>query len=343
MDITFIAFHDLTSNCRALFASDSIVLVLGYEPSDFEARSFFDFVHPDQSPYCRKLLREIVFGDKAVVITYLRLLCRDESYVDCECMFSVVFDVLVAATRVYQWTLKSEDRIRLAPLIHRAFAASSLIAATRRADILTPKFNHIASSLSSSEHEPRTALILNRASISLPIMYAANSSTQVLEISPSNLTGWSFWDCMNAESLIQAQLAFERAKENDSIAYLRFFWCDPRSHQQPATRHIRQQMQPCSSNFDSSVSACRTEVEAVVSCSSDGLVIVLRRALPIITLEQAMLVKASDLSLHSDRLQGGFASPWGMPLPFLPPPIPRVALDTGSTHCLRFSGDKIII
>ncbi|KAK7206560.1 hypothetical protein BZA70DRAFT_107335 [Myxozyma melibiosi] len=335
MDITFITIHDLTRDCRVLFASDSLGLVLGYESEDVRRRSVFDFVHPDELLECRRSHRKIVFTDKAAAVVYLRLLHSNGSWVSCECVLTVVSDVLFAATSVYQWTVKSEDRARLAPLIHRAFANSSASATASRARMLTqlaPKFDQPF-----VERERRAALILNRASLSLPVMYATHSIESLLGIAADDLKGWNFWDCVNAESQVSAQMAVERAKENDSIAYMRFLWCDPRSHAQPSTVWDSR----LCTNMRSPISNERVEVEAVVSCSSDGLVVVLRRATPVTTPEQAMLVGSSSSSsssttsstnpsLYGDDgggqlLSGVFKSPWGVHV-HLPPPVPTTPL-----------------
>ncbi|KAJ8103050.1 hypothetical protein POJ06DRAFT_246409 [Lipomyces tetrasporus] len=310
MDITFITIHDLTKAGIVLFASDSIELVLGYTASEVEGRSVFDYFHPDELPFAREAHGRGVSLDKAAVIAYCRLLSKDGAWIPCECVFTVVYDVLVAATTVYRHTVKGDVRARLAPFIRRAFSYSS-IESERRAQMmnhLTPKFEDD----SNIPHEPRAALILNRMSQSLPILYSTHAINDIVGLAPDEITGWNLWDCMDASSLESAQLSLERAKENDSISYLRFAWRDPRSQVGPSTlpTQLRSQLgarESTPTRFDI------VEVEAVVSCTSDGLVMVLRRARPISTPEQAALVGTSH---------GVFASPWGAPVPILPLPVP---------------------
>jgi len=201
----------------------------------------------------------------------------------------------------------------------------------------------------------------------------------ILDFPPPEAVGMSFFEFISPGCLQDAVEALERAKENDSIAYLRFFARDPRAAgvelddgHGPHRRRQRRSRSPrlrrgrsnpgrhtgeSTSNqepepegdangdsimtsdeegeeddgdhsgegggednghyYSSSHSTPRTslsnsipltnrgpEVEAVVSCTSDGLVVVLRRARPMIP--------------FSDPRMGFFASPWAR-LPYHPP------------------------
>ena len=81
-------------------------------------------------------------------------------------------------------------------------------------------------------HEPRAALFLNRFTRTLTIMYATNGLTDVLGISAEELNGKSFYYCIQENCLREAVRCLESAKANDSIAYLRFWFRDPRQDDQ---------------------------------------------------------------------------------------------------------------
>ena len=83
-------------------------------------------------------------------------------------------------------------------------------------------------------HEPRAALFLNRFTRTLTIMYATNGMADVLGISAAELTGKSFYCCIQENCLREAVRCLESAKANDSIAYLRFWFRDPRQDDQTA-------------------------------------------------------------------------------------------------------------
>lgn len=107
---------DLTPNANILFASDSVVDILGYEPHEVQGLSCFDFFHPDEVPFARSIHSRGVLLDKAAVLHYARIRSRDERWINCECCFTIVHDVLVASTSVYRRTEKSDSTSHMALL-----------------------------------------------------------------------------------------------------------------------------------------------------------------------------------------------------------------------------------
>ena len=81
-------------------------------------------------------------------------------------------------------------------------------------------------------HEPRAALFLNRFTRTLTIMYATNGLADILGITADELKGKSFYYCIEENCLQEAVKCLEGAKANDSIAYLRFWFRDPRRDDQ---------------------------------------------------------------------------------------------------------------
>lgn len=78
------------------------------------------------------------------------------------------------------------------------------------------------------EREPRAALILNRFTRNLNIMFATNAVASVLGLSPEQVKDKAFYRCIQERCLPDALNCLESAKANDSIAYLRFWSRDPR-------------------------------------------------------------------------------------------------------------------
>jgi hypothetical protein len=78
-------------------------------------------------------------------------------------------------------------------------------------------------------HEPRAALFLNRFTRTLTIMYATSGLRDVIGISAEEMQGRSFYYCIAENCLQDAVKCLENAKGNDSIAYLRFWFRDPRT------------------------------------------------------------------------------------------------------------------
>ena len=80
----------------------------------------------------------------------------------------------------------------------------------------------------SQDHEPRAALFLNRYTRTLTIMYATNGLSSLLGMTGEEMKGKSFYYCIQENCLQDAIRCLENAKSNDSIAYLRFWFRDPR-------------------------------------------------------------------------------------------------------------------
>lgn len=119
-------------------------------------------------------------------------------------------------------------------------------------------------------HEPRAAMFVNRFTRTATIMYATTGVTQILGLRPDQLISKSFFYCIQEGCLRDAVRCLESAKANDSIAYLRFWFRNPMQDEYPdLTRHgLAAYSDPIPP----------LELEAVVSCTSDGLAVILRRA-----------------------------------------------------------------
>lgn len=216
-------------------------------------------------------------------------------------------------------------------------------------------------------------------------MYATSGLNEVIGISAEAMRGRSFYYCIAENCLQDAVKCLENAKGNDSIAYLRFWFRDPRQDDQPLDSdessdeemttdtsedggvHLRSESgdaaggaRPISSmdvdsdeshkdsrhssgdstrgadtheaifgqalRADSSTSSLPPsptadrntppqaepiELEAVISCTSDGLVVCLRRARPMIPHP----TQRPGQPVHQNGL---FAAPWAHE-PVLPP------------------------
>lgn len=92
---------DLTRDASIRYASDSITVVLGYQPVEVLDRSCWDYFHPQELPFARSIHGRGVRLDKAAVLNYCSIRHKDGSWVCCECVFTVVYDVLIASTTVY--------------------------------------------------------------------------------------------------------------------------------------------------------------------------------------------------------------------------------------------------
>jgi PAS domain S-box-containing protein len=114
--------HDLSPHATLLYASDSIEDVLGYEPEEVVGKSCFDYFHPDELPFARDKHGESIQFDNAAVLSYCRsipsihesnihsLKNKEGKWTKCECVFTVVYDVFIAATTLYKRDRKSDGK-----------------------------------------------------------------------------------------------------------------------------------------------------------------------------------------------------------------------------------------
>ncbi|KAK0714611.1 hypothetical protein B0H67DRAFT_487553 [Lasiosphaeris hirsuta] len=394
-DLTFMTIHNLSPDANILFASESILDILGYQPEEVLGKSCFDYFHPDEVPLARSVHSRGVLLDKAAVLHYARIRSRDGRWVSCECCFTIVHDVLVASTSIYSGGAKSEGRAITAPQVRRLFSSSPLDPRYHMLEHLSPKFK-----MKPTEREPRAALVLNRFTRNLSIMFATNAVAAILGLRPDELLDRPFYHCIQENCLANAIACLESAKKNESIAYLRFWFRDPRqddpahgagetdedrdttedededdeddsdlssqedgetdldadissavgdrgswpaetcmdvddrppsrsrtrrnlsSRGHPNARQHAPLTPPSSSGAGSPHSSLGDsegglELEAVVSCTSDGLVVVLRKARPPIPDPQLPLVPAYNYE------NGLFAAPWSLhPIePYYPPEL----------------------
>ncbi|KAF2035213.1 hypothetical protein EK21DRAFT_54732 [Setomelanomma holmii] len=382
MDTTFITIHDLTDDAHILYSSDSIVDILGHTPDEVVNRSVWQFFHPDELPIAKAQHSRGVRLDKAAVLSYCRLKNRQGDWVGCECCFSIVYDVMVCCTSIYRHGMQSQKRAVEAPIVRKLFASSPK----------DPRY-HMLSHLSSKfdlgpeqqTHEPRAALFLNRFTRTLTVMYATSGIEQIIGISGEAMKGRSFYYCIAPNCLNDAVRCLESAKGNDSIAYMRFFFRDPRLEDsddgmsseseddimtdvtssedesdggvdvnEPSTSNgsnSRSLSHPSQGRADdphyamfgehardgssasSSIGSPHSnyrddpiELEAVISCTSDGLVVCLRRARPLLpgTLPAAQPTQA--------QYNGVYAAPWATQPVFHPAPPQYPPYSLGAQH-----------
>ncbi|KAL8798131.1 MAG: hypothetical protein Q9182_006922 [Xanthomendoza sp. 2 TL-2023] len=403
METTFISIHDLTLDARLLYTSQSIVDILGYTSQEVVGKSCWEYFHPDEIPFARAIHGRGVQLDKAAVLNYCQIKNKDGRWVGCECVFTIVHDVIIACTSIFRRGLSSQKRANAA-VVRRLFSSSPQ---DPRYHMLSYISNKFSQDIPRHVHEPRAALFLNRFTRTLTIMYATNGLADILGITAEELNGKSFYYCIQENCLKEAIKCLESAKANDSIAYLRFWFRDPRqddpsdrdermtdgnssgdedeggvhlselmdedgtehaitsgssreqssterSSVEPSFNHYSQRdtadpnsrsssgnstdlggnsneaifdqpatAQSSSSSFSlptperdlPSFQQCQIELEAVVSCASDGLVVVLRKARPTIP----QLSGPAAEPMEHPYTNGLFASPWATE-PIIPSP-----------------------
>ncbi len=132
---------------------------------------------------------------------------------------------------------------------------------------LSPKFK-----MQPTEREPRAALILNRFTRTLSIMFATNAVSSILGVGPDQLQGKSLYECIAENCWSDAIKCLESAKANDSIAYLRFWSRDPRVREDSEENEGDVEMEDQQDTASENDSDCGVRLDDLTGVSvDDGL------------------------------------------------------------------------
>ncbi|KAL9105871.1 MAG: hypothetical protein Q9227_009034 [Pyrenula ochraceoflavens] len=238
---------DLSQDARIRYVSDSVEDILGYLPYEVINKSCWEYFHPDEIPFARAIHGRGVELDKAAVLNYCRIKHKQGYWAGCECVFTIVYDVLVASTSIYQRGPRSEQRASEAPVVRRLFSSSPR---DPRYHMLSYISNKFVQNSKPHAHEPRAALFLNRFTRTSTIMFATNGVSTILGIAPEQLVAKSFYFCIAENCLQDAVRCLESAKANDSIAYLRFWFRRPAEGDDGRDRDVQMQDARHSSDED---------------------------------------------------------------------------------------------
>jgi PAS domain S-box-containing protein len=112
-------YSDLSLDARIKYVSDSVEDILGYLPHEVKGKSCWEYFHPNEIPFARAVHGRGINLDKAASLNYCQIKHKDGSWVGCECVFTVVYDVLVACTSIYQRGPRSRSQYSFRKLVPR--------------------------------------------------------------------------------------------------------------------------------------------------------------------------------------------------------------------------------
>ena len=94
-----------------MYASSSIFDILGYRPEEVVGRVCWDYFHPDEIPFAQAIHGRGIQLDKASMLNYCQIKSKNGHWVGCECVFTIVYNVLVGCTSVYKQDARSESKL----------------------------------------------------------------------------------------------------------------------------------------------------------------------------------------------------------------------------------------
>lgn len=92
-------------------------------PYEVVHKSCWEYFHPDEIPFARTVHGRGVELDKAAVLNYCLVRHKNGAWIGCECVFTVVYDVLVACTSIYQRGNRSQSKSERSSSLHCCAAA----------------------------------------------------------------------------------------------------------------------------------------------------------------------------------------------------------------------------
>lgn len=260
MSGSWISIYDNSQDARLVYVSESITDFTGWEPEQVIGVGGYDFFHPTDHAALRKVHVSNIVNEKMSSMVSYRFKCRSGNYIPVETIVHYCYDVLITCNFMYD--PHSTDHKMRANTVDQVYAClpdGSLQlsgAWNDRAHMLENTLNLNPSDFQHGgfSKEKRFALIMNRYSEALNIVYASQLSRDLVSLDISNSIGLSFFDFVPEKDIETLHTQIDLAKEHDMIVRIRFDW---------VTDFKRGLSEP---------------LEAITSCTDDGLVMVLRSA-----------------------------------------------------------------
>jgi len=98
--VSFISFHDLSTDGRFLWASPTVYDVLGYEAEELVGRCGYDIVYPEDLSQGKEFHKETFINDLVASQIVVRYRAKDGRPVPCLCVISLCYDFLVNSATV---------------------------------------------------------------------------------------------------------------------------------------------------------------------------------------------------------------------------------------------------
>lgn len=263
MDINCIIIYDNTAEATVVFASESVYDVLGYTPEELMGKPGYELIHPDELAAIGLIHTANVKEERMSSITMYRSRCKDGTYVQLDVVVHYCCDALVTTN----FKIASLDCVKRRTRISSAdFAHTIRHDGTILLNDSQQKINQLLSlkqpwgkdnKLEQKTQEPRFCIILNRYTTNMTIVFATKMCEILVGLNQLDCIGKSLLDFVAMEDHENVSKQIQLSKSNDFISKLRFHWINDKNNLIP--------------------------IEAVVSSTYDGLVMVARLAPSYIT------------------------------------------------------------
>jgi PAS domain S-box-containing protein len=259
MKNNWITIFDNTPDARFVYVSESVTDHTGWEPEEIIGREAYDLFHPGDHGSLRKVHLANVYNEKMSSMVSYRFLHKDGSYLVVETIIHYCHDVMIGSNYIYdEDSLDHKMRANSVDTVFICLPNGSLQLAGAWNDREERMQHALSMDKVWNEHriklhqERRFCLILNRFTEVLNIVYASKLATELVSLDIVHAIGKSFYEFVPERDVESLQAQIDMAKKYDMTVRLRFDWLIDRekSFSEP--------------------------VEAIVSSTDDGLVMVFR-------------------------------------------------------------------
>ncbi|KAK4511027.1 uncharacterized protein ATC70_012233 [Mucor velutinosus] len=261
MSDNWITIWDNTAEARTIYVSESITPLTGWEPKDIIGKEGFEQFHPEDRDNLHKVHLMNVYNEKMSSMVSYRYLTRNSSYIKLETIIHYCHDVIIGCNYLYDEN-SMEHKIR-ANTVDEVFVCQPdgrLEAAGLWNDQKTKAKPKVAKEKVWQDNrlilsqERQFCLILNRFAEDLNIVFASNMATELVSLDVQKAIGTSFFDYVNEKDAHYLDSQIDLAREQNMVVRLRFDWII---------------------DYENNISE---PVEAIVSSTDDGIVMVTRLA-----------------------------------------------------------------
>lgn len=266
MEISCIIIYDNTASASVLYASESVVEILGFTPEELRGFHGYKLTHPDERAALGVIHNANVVEERMSSVTAYRSLCKDGTYVQIDSVVHYCYDTLVTTnftitshhsierrmrsnTADHAHTIDHDGKIHIEGAWVNSQEGLEKILALQQPWGKNEKIEKM--------QEPRFCLILNRYTSNSIIVFATKVCEELVGLNQLDCIGRSLYDFVSSEDIRTVMKQIELSKSNNMIPRIRFDWITEGNKLSP--------------------------VEAVVSCTYDGLVMVVRLASGIIS------------------------------------------------------------
>ncbi|KAG1077068.1 hypothetical protein G6F42_025094 [Rhizopus arrhizus] len=265
MEINFIAIYDGSANANFMFASDSIKDCLGWSPEELLGQPGYILTHPDEREALVLIHSNNVKGERMSTVVPYRARHKDGHYVQIDSVIHFCYNLLISTNFV----LVSTDSIKHTMRTSSADESYSIqpdgsIRLTGNWSNTQSNMKHLLSKAYpwnvnanlTNMQEPRFCLFLNRYATDANIVFASSMCEEMVGMSQVYCIGDSIYQYVAEKDAENVRQQIEIVKAQGLISRLRFKWRNK-------------------SDSDDDMETL-IPIEAVISCTYDGLVLVAR-------------------------------------------------------------------